>query len=56
MYCPVKIKIMVIIITGLLLFSIFSTTNRINTINASNVEEDHGIPLDSSTLLKSSID
>jgi len=55
MSCPLKIKIMAMIVTGLLLFSIFSTTNRITNVNASKLEENNGASIDSSTLSKSSV-
>jgi len=54
-YCFLKRKIIVMIFIGLLLFSIFSTTNRINNVNASTVEEIHGVSIDSSSLSKSTV-
>ena len=43
------------ILTGLLLFSLYNTTNRINNVNASNLEEIPGVSINSFTLSKSSV-
>lgn len=53
MHHPLKIKIIIIIITGLFLFFNFNTTNLFNDVNASKTEEIQGVSNDSSTLSKS---
>jgi predicted secreted hydrolase len=53
-YCLFKRKIIIMIVIGLLLFSTLGPTNQITNVHASEVEMNHSISVNSSTLSTSS--